>query len=61
MYCVGPAFNYLDAPVIRLSGVDVPMPYAKALEETALPSVAVIADAVRRILKNKMSAVSASR
>ncbi|XP_074644528.1 pyruvate dehydrogenase E1 component subunit beta, mitochondrial-like [Tubulanus polymorphus] len=32
-----PAFNYLDAPVIRVTGADVPMPYAKSLEENALP------------------------
>lgn len=53
-----PAFNYLDAPVIRVSGVDVPMPYAKLLEDNALPSANVIVDAVKRILKNKMSAAS---
>src|ERR1700750_770463 len=33
------AFDYLDAPVKRLSGADVPMPYAKNLERLALPDV----------------------
>ena len=33
------AFDYLDAPVIRVSGKDVPMPYAANLEKLALPSV----------------------
>jgi pyruvate dehydrogenase E1 component beta subunit len=32
------AFDYLDAPVARVCGADVPMPYAKALETAALPS-----------------------
>src|SRR5688500_8371618 len=31
------AFDYLDAPVKRISAVDVPMPYAKNLEELAIP------------------------
>ena len=31
------AFDYLDAPVKRISGVDVPMPYAKNLEQLAVP------------------------
>ena len=33
------AFDYLDAPVARVSGKDVPMPYAANLEKLALPSV----------------------
>jgi pyruvate dehydrogenase E1 component beta subunit len=32
------AFDYLDGPVARVCGDDVPMPYAKALERAALPS-----------------------
>jgi pyruvate dehydrogenase E1 component beta subunit len=32
-----PAFNYLDAPVERVTSVDVPMPYAKLLESAAVP------------------------
>ena len=34
------AFDYLDAPVKRVSAVDVPMPYAKNLEQLAIPDVA---------------------
>merc|ERR1711884_1018796 len=34
----GPAFHYLDAPVIRVAGADVPMPYAKSLELLATPN-----------------------
>jgi pyruvate dehydrogenase E1 component beta subunit len=41
------AFDYLDAPVMRVSGKDVPMPYAANLEKLALPSVAEIVEAAR--------------
>ena len=44
------AFDYLDAPVRRIGGAEVPMPYAGELEAIALPSAATIADAVREIL-----------
>lgn len=43
------AFNYLDAPVKRVSGVDVPMPYAKNLERLAIPDVAEVIAAVRAV------------
>src|SRR6266576_1431363 len=43
------AFDYLDAPVKRVSGVDVPMPYAKNLEQLAIPDVARIVGAVREV------------
>lgn len=43
------AFDYLDAPVKRVSGVDVPMPYAKNLERLAVPDVAEIIAAVRAV------------
>jgi len=45
-----PAFNYLDAPIIRVTGADVPMPYAKTLEENALPQVHNIVTSVRHVL-----------
>jgi pyruvate dehydrogenase E1 component beta subunit len=41
------AFDDLDAPVIRVTGKDVPMPYAANLERLALPSVADIIEAAR--------------
>src|SRR3712207_5535350 len=41
------AFDYLDAPVKRLSGADAPMPYARNLERLALPDVAAVVAAVR--------------
>ncbi len=44
------AFDYLDAPVERVSGAEVPAPYARNLEIAAFPSEAQILDAVRRVL-----------
>lgn len=43
------AFDFLDAPVLRVSGKDVPMPYAANLEKLALPTIAEIVQAVRAI------------
>lgn len=43
------AFDYLDAPVKRVSAVDVPMPYAKNLEELVIPRVDQIVAAVREV------------
>jgi pyruvate dehydrogenase E1 component beta subunit len=43
------AFDYLDAPVKRVSGADVPMPYAKNLEDLAIPNVDKIVAAVREV------------
>jgi pyruvate dehydrogenase E1 component beta subunit len=44
------AFDDLDAPVARLTGAPVPMPYNKRLEAEAIPQVERIADAVRRLV-----------
>lgn len=46
----GPAFNYLDAPVTRVTGVDIPMPYAKILEDNSLPQVKDIIFSVKKTL-----------
>ena len=43
------AFDYLDAPVARVSGNDVPMPYAANLEKLALPSVDDVVAAARAV------------
>jgi pyruvate dehydrogenase E1 component beta subunit len=43
------AFDYLDAPVTRVSGKDVPMPYAANLEKLALPSVAEVVAAAKAV------------
>ena len=42
------AFDYLDAPVVRVTAKDVPLPYAENLEELALPQVSDIVRAVER-------------
>ncbi|XP_023655409.1 pyruvate dehydrogenase E1 component subunit beta, mitochondrial [Paramormyrops kingsleyae] len=46
----GPAFNYLDAPVARVTGVDIPMPYAKILEDHSIPQVKDIIFTVKKTL-----------
>ena len=43
------AFDWLDAPVKRVSGKDVPMPYAANLEKLALPQVEDIVSAAKSI------------
>ncbi|MCK5931792.1 MAG: pyruvate dehydrogenase complex E1 component subunit beta, partial [Fulvimarina manganoxydans] len=43
------AFDYLDAPVLKVAGKDVPMPYAANLEKLALPSVKDVIDAVKAV------------
>src|SRR5664279_3859443 len=43
------AFDYLDAPVARVSGKEVPMPYAANLEKLALPSVAEVIEAAKAV------------
>jgi pyruvate dehydrogenase E1 component beta subunit len=43
-------FDSLDAPVLRVTAQDVPMPYSKILEKNYLPQPPQIADAVHRVL-----------
>ena len=43
-------FDYLDAPPVRVHGVDVPMPYAHNLEKLALPLPEWVVEAVRKIV-----------
>ncbi|TCK83007.1 pyruvate dehydrogenase complex E1 component subunit beta [Albibacterium bauzanense] len=44
------AFDYLDAPVTRITSADVPIPYAPTLLEAALPSVKRVVTAVKDVL-----------
>jgi pyruvate dehydrogenase E1 component beta subunit len=44
------AFDYLDAPVIRITGKDVPMPYAANLEKLALPNVGEVVAAAKAVM-----------
>jgi len=43
------AFDFLDAPVERVTGADVPMPYSKPLEDLAMVQVDNIVNAVKRV------------
>jgi pyruvate dehydrogenase E1 component beta subunit len=48
------AFNYLDSHIERVTGADVPMPYASGLEAAALPQIPDILTAIRRVtFRNK--------
>jgi pyruvate dehydrogenase E1 component beta subunit len=44
------AFDHLDAPVLRVTQADVPMPYAKTLEKAAKPSVELLLERVNQVL-----------
>ncbi|MGC8202257.1 pyruvate dehydrogenase complex E1 component subunit beta [Aliiroseovarius sp. PTFE2010] len=48
-YIMQNAFDWLDAPVINLTGKDVPMPYAANLEKHALVTTAEVIDAVKQV------------
>ena len=43
------AFDYLDAPPLKITGADVPMPYAANLERLALPSVELVVSAAKSV------------
>ena len=43
------AFDYLDAPVVRVTSADVPLGYAPTLVEASLPSIAKVVKAVKEV------------
>ena len=49
--CDSEAFFYLDAPVRRLGGRDVPIPYNKTLEANVVPTLERIAQAARDLAR----------
>lgn len=49
------AFDYLDAPVLRVSGAETPAPYARNLELAAFPGGDAVADAARKVLYQEVS------
>lgn len=51
MTIIEECFDYLDAPVKRIAGADVPMPKAPNLEKLAIPSVESIVEGVKEVLK----------
>jgi len=48
-YC----FDYLDAPPERITSADVPMPYAKPIEDLAIPQAINIINAAKRVCYRK--------
>ncbi|MEP6600592.1 MAG: pyruvate dehydrogenase complex E1 component subunit beta [Nitrospirota bacterium] len=46
-------FDYLDGPIVRVTGRDVPMPYARNLEDAVIPDVERVMAAVRTVLYRK--------
>ena len=50
MQVIEHAFDWLDAPPVRVAGLDVPLPYAANLEKLALPQPSWVVDAVRKIV-----------
>ena len=46
----GAAFDYLDGPIVRVTGEDVPMPYTRPLEDAAIPDSARVVKAVNQML-----------
>jgi acetoin:2,6-dichlorophenolindophenol oxidoreductase subunit beta len=48
------AFDYLDAPILRLGGAESPIPYNPKLEAAAVPQVPVIVDAIRNLVTGKV-------
>ena len=47
------AFDYLDAPIVRLGGVDSPIPYNPDLEKAAVPQVPDIIASARALVQGK--------
>ena len=50
MQIIEHCFDWLDAPPVRVHGLDVPLPYAANLEKLALPQPDWVVDAVRKIV-----------
>jgi pyruvate dehydrogenase E1 component beta subunit len=48
------AFDYLDAPIVRLAGRDMPIPYNRTLEYHSVPQVENIVEKAREILYGRI-------
>ena len=44
------AFDYIDAPIVRLGAMDVPIPYSKPLEDATIPNAEDVVDAVHDMI-----------
>merc|ERR1712178_335374 len=49
------AFDYLDAPAVRVTGADIPMPYATQLENACMPTAQDVVHTVKQLLKVKQN------
>ena len=47
----GPAFDYLDAPAVRVTGTDLPTPYSLPLEDKCFPKANNVVVTVKKMLK----------
>lgn len=47
---LGDAFDYLDGPIFRVTGADIPMPYAQLLESNTIPQVQNVVLTVKKSL-----------
>jgi pyruvate dehydrogenase E1 component beta subunit len=45
------AFDYLDAPVLRVAGLEVPLPYAQEMSRAAKPSAQDLVDAIHKVMR----------
>ncbi len=54
MIAQSPAFSYLEAPIVRLGGADVPIPYSPKLERAAVPQIEDIVEAARRLARTEI-------
>lgn len=50
LLCLGDAFDYLDAPPIRVTGADIPLAYAKTLEQNSMPQVSNVVKSIKKVL-----------
>jgi pyruvate/2-oxoglutarate/acetoin dehydrogenase E1 component len=48
------AFDYLDAPIVRLAGRDIPIPYNRTLEYHTVPQVENIVEAARDLVQGRV-------
>jgi acetoin:2,6-dichlorophenolindophenol oxidoreductase subunit beta len=47
------AFDYLDAPILRMGGMETPIPYSPALEKTVVPQADTIAEGIRNLVRGR--------
>jgi pyruvate dehydrogenase E1 component beta subunit len=45
------AFNYMDAPILRICGADVPIPYNPKLDASIVPTTPVILDGIKKLME----------